>query len=153
MMERRSGRVAGAVLGTGLLVWTLAGCGLSWSGDDSGRLEDGIEELASVGGPDGQEATTVEVVGCSDDAEMPMGHASFEHEGPSDTDVDALNAEVEELSDWYEARWKQLGWTIDEEYPQVSKEFDGKRLRAGVDAVTSTQYSVYVVRDGAGLCS
>lgn len=141
------------MLGAGLLVCTMAGCGLSWSGDDSGRLDDGIDELVSVGGPDGQKATTVEVLGCDDDAEMPMGHATFEHDGPSDTDSDALNAELKDLSAWYEARWKKLGWAIADQFPEVSKTFDGKRLRAGVDAVTSTKYSVYVVRDGAGLCS
>jgi hypothetical protein len=116
-------------------------------------LELGIEELASVGGPEGQEPSRVAVMGCDDRAEMPMGIATFSRPGPDDGDVDALNAELDELLDWYEQRWAELGWTIRGELPEVSKEVEGKRLRASVDAVTSTQYSVVVVRDGAGLCS
>lgn len=138
----------------GLLAATLTGCGLSWSGDDSGRLQDGIDELVSVGGPDDQEAKQVEVLGCDDDAEMPVGHAVFEHDGPDDDrDVDALNAELAELWDWYGEQWKDLGWEIeDREYGSAYKDIDGKRMRASVDAVTSTKYSIIVVRDGAGLC-
>lgn len=151
-MVRRGGRV-GAVLGVGLLVFAVTGCGLSWSGDDSGRLQDGIDELASVGGPDGNEATDVKVLGCGDDAEMPMGIATFPYDGPSATDTDALNADLEQLTKWYEARWKELGWQVRASHPQITKDFDGKRLRASVDAVEATQYSVIVVREGAGLCS
>ncbi len=141
------------MLGAGLLVSTLAGCGLTGSGDDTGRLEVGIEELASVGGPEGQESSRLAVMGCDDDAEMPMGIATFSHAGPDDRDVDAQNVELDELSDWYEQRWGELGWTIQGERSQVSKEVDGERLRASVDAITSTQYSVVVVRDGAPMCS
>jgi hypothetical protein len=145
--------LARRVLGAGLLVSALGGCGLAGSGEDAGRLEVGIEELASVGGPAGQEPTSVSVMGCDDDAEMPMGIATFSHAGPDDGDVDALNAELDRLSEWYEQRWSELGWTIQAEFPEVSKELDGERLRAAVDAVTSTQYSVVVVQDGAAMCS
>jgi len=153
-MRDRWSWVVGAVLGAGLVLGGLAGCGLSWSGDDSGRLREGIDELASVGGPDGQRPTEVRVLGCDDEAEMPMGIATFAFDGPDDPrDVDASNAAWEELSRWYEARWRTLGWKVQQQHPQVSKDVGGKRLRAAVDAVTTDRYSVIVVRDGAGLCS
>jgi hypothetical protein len=142
------------VLRAGLSVSALAGCGLAGWGDDAGRLELGIEELASVGGPEGQEPSWVAVLGCDDDAEMPMGIATFPRTGTDDGElVNMLNAELDELSDWYEQRWAELGWTARGESPEVFKEVDGKRLRAVVDGITSTQYSVVVTRDGAGLCS
>lgn len=143
------------MLGAGLLVGSLASCGLSWSGDDSGRLQDGIDEIASVGGPEGQDPTRIEIVGCEDDAEVPAGYAFFDHPGPENSfDVEAANAELAELIDWYRPRWEALGWEFgDGEYPSATKEVGGKRLRASVDAVTTTGYDVHVVREGAGLCS
>lgn len=146
------------MLGAGLVIGLLGGCGLSWSGDDSGRLQAAVDELASVGGPDGQQAEKVAVHGCDDSVEMPMGAAVFEYDGVTNAgitkaEVDATNAEWQELNEWYAARWKRLGWTVQEEYPQVTKTVDGKRLRASVDANNGSTYTVTVVRDGAGLCS
>lgn len=143
------------VFGTGVLLTALSGCGQPWSSDsDSGRLQDGIDELVSVRGPDGRAPTHVRVLGCDDDAEMPMAIARFDHDGPDDPrDADAANAELKELAGWYHARWGDLGWQIeDREFGSALKEVDGKRMRASLDGVTPTAYSVTVVRDGAGLC-
>jgi hypothetical protein len=143
-----------ATLGVGLMIVALTGCGRSWSGDDSDRLQDGIDELVSVGGPDGQRPTRVDVVSCDDmSGEVPYGVAQFDHAGPPAGGADALNAEGEKLAEWYLPRWKKLGWEIDPAMGSATKQFDGRRLRASVDGATETNYSVIVAREGAGLCS
>jgi hypothetical protein len=147
-----------AVLGAGLLVSTLAGCGWSWSGDDSSQLRTAIDELASVGGPGGQEPSSVEVWDCDRPAEMPQGAAIFPYDGIETSatstreEIDASNAELEDLNEWYAARWEELGWSVRGEHPEVTKEVDGKRLRATVDANNGSTYLITVVRDGAPLC-
>lgn len=153
-MERRRRRhlLASATV-VGVLASLLAGCGLSWSSDDSGRLEVAIEELASVGGPDGQEPAEVQVVGCDDDAEMPAGYATFDRTGSEGDGAEANDTAWEELSAWYEDAWGELGWTTGDVGSGASKEVDGKRLRAAVDAVTESDYAIVVVREGAALCS
>ena len=153
MKRRGQLRLLASATVVGVLGSLLAGCGLSWSSDDSGRLEAAIEELASVGGPDGQAPTDVRVVSCDGDAEMPAGYATFERAGSEGDDPEATNAAFEELSTWYEAKWDALGWTAADDAGGAFKEVDGERLRAAVDAVTESNYALVVVREGAGMCS
>lgn len=149
-MAGRNRRVGGAIVALVLLAGIASGCG--GDGSDAGRLRSAIDELASVGGPDGRPPADVSIVGCDDHAEMPAGYASYNH--PLDPhNVDAFNAELAEVGRWYLPRWKALGWKADKAMPgSVTKQVDGTRLRAEIDVGKGTGYAIVVSKDGGALC-
>jgi hypothetical protein len=149
-MMRRGGRVVGVVL-VGLAVIGIAsGCGGSDDGAD--RLGPALDELASVGGPDGQAAADLEVVGCDDDAEMPAGYASYERGGSVANDAAAVNAGLAEVAQWYLPRWEELGWDVDEATGSATKEVDGVQLDASIDVGPPAGYAIVVAQHQGGLC-
>ena len=142
------------VVGGVLAVTGLVGCSGPASGDD---LRSAADELSSVGGPDGQGPTGMKVVGCDDGAELPAAYATYDQElprpKPNDrASTDAFNAALDEVADWYQPRWEDLGWEIDQN-GSAFKEVGGRTLRAGIDGSGSDGYAISVVDDGAGLCS
>ena len=90
---------------------------------------------------------------CEDRAEMPMAMASYDFTGgPAPQGADATNAAIEEVSDWYLARWREHGWKPVEGIPgAMVKEVNATMVRASIDA-SGDGYGVVATVEGAGLC-
>src|SRR4051812_436807 len=127
------------------------GAGASACSTRKAPLRPALEELASVGGPDGAVAFDLTVVGCAGHAEMPAGYASYHHPGLDRRNADAFNAEFAKVTAWYVPRWKALGWTVNTD-GSATKRFDGTRLEAVIDVAKGTGYAIVVVKENGATC-
>lgn len=148
-MVRRSGPLVGVALALMVFAGEATGC----SGTNP-PLRPALEELASVGGPEGEDAFDLAVVECEDGAEVRAGYASYHHAALETSVGEARNAEFARVTAWYLPRWRTLGWKADPASPgSAVKHTDGGQLRAAIDVGKGTGYAIVVIDDGDGQCS
>ena len=97
------------------------------------------------------------MLGCDDHVEMPGGYATVSWDRPDLADGERANAELERIDAWYRDAWADVGWRA-EPAPAgmasapLEKAVDGRRLRAGIDAISADGFEIYVVGATGGLC-